>query len=121
MDYNPYSVVARPKGGKASKGSITTTAAYQSVTNYIVSNGKTFSLSKTLVSCDEGVWVKVTWGGATISPEICIAGKVPFPDWYPHKYHDIVGDGTKKVEIYAKYLSGGSAGTCHAEILGEEK
>lgn len=120
MDYNPNNVVARPKGGKSSKGNITTTGAYQSVTNYIVTKDKKFSLSKTLVTCDEDAWIKVTWDGATIGAEISTAGKIPFPDWYPHKYHDIVGDGTKKVEIYAKYPSGGSAGTCHAEIVGEE-
>jgi len=113
-------VIPRPKGGVLKKGSVTTTASYQTVASHVVTNGKTFQLAKILVSCDTDVMFKLRWNGADISAEVYVPAKVPFTDWFPWDYYAMVGDGVKIFDIQAKYPSGGSAGTCHVEIVGEE-
>lgn len=112
--------IARPKGGVLEKGSITTTGSYQTVASRVVTNGKTLQLAKIIVSCDEDVIYKLRWDGTDISAEIYVSGGIPFTDWFPWDYYAMAGDGAKAFDIQAKFPSGGSAGTCHAEIVGEE-
>jgi len=111
-------VTPRPKGGKGAKGTIETTAAYVTVAEYVVTKGKTFNLAKIAVSCKEDVWVKVRWDGTDISIEYLITGKIPFTDWFPMNWYPMVGDGTKKVDIQAKYDS--TSSDVYAELTGEE-
>ena len=113
-------IIPRPKGGILEKDSATTTATYAAVVSRIVTDGLTFQLAKIVVSCPEDVMFKLMWADAIIGAEVYVSGKIPFVDWFPWDYHSMVGDGTKKLEIMVKYPSGGSAATCHAEIVGEE-
>jgi len=113
-------LVPRPKGGVLEKGSLTTTDTYQTVASRTVTSGKQFQLAKILVSCDKDVMYKLRWSNADVSMEVYVPGTVPFPDWFPWDYVTMVGDGSKKFEVQVKYPAGGSAGTCHAEIVGEE-
>ncbi len=113
-------VTAKPRGGKGGKGSITTGAAYATVATYTPTSGKVFQLAKTLVGCDKDIIYQIRWNGSNISPEIYVAAIVPFPDWYPYNYAEMVGDGVKAIDIQAKFPTAGAAGTCFAEISGEE-
>jgi len=113
-------IIPRPKGGVLEKGSVTTTDTYQTVASHVVSAGETFQLAKILVSCDQDVIYRLRWNGTVISPEIYVSAKIPWTDWFPWDYYAMLGDGVKVFDIQAKYPSGGSAGTCHAEIIGEE-
>lgn len=113
-------VVPLPKGGIIVKGSVTTTDTYQTIASYTVTSLKTFKLTKILVSCDQDVMYQLRWAGIAISAEVLVMAKIPFTDWFPYDYYTMLGDGLKEVDIQVKYPSGGSAGTCHAEILGQE-
>ena len=113
-------VIPRPKGGILAKGSVTTTGTYASVAEKTVTDGLTLQLAKIVVSCPEDVLFKLVWSDEIIGAEVYVSGKIPFVDWFPWDYHTMVGDGSKKLEIMAKYPSGGAAATCHAEIVGEE-
>lgn len=112
------SVIPRPMGGSNQKGSLTTTAAYQTVAEITVTNTKTFHLAKIAVSCKEDVWIKVRWNSTDISIEYMITGGIPFTDWFPWNWYPMLGDGAKKVDIQAKYDS--AAETVFAELVGEE-
>lgn len=114
-------VVPKPKSTRKAKGHITTSSSYQAVCSITVTNGKTFHPTKITVSCDQDVMAKLVWDGEDISIEYYIIGGVPFTDWYPYGWNPCKGDGTKKIELQVKYPSGGSAGTCHGEICGEEE
>jgi hypothetical protein len=118
--HQPFEVIARPTGGVHEFGSVVTTSAWASVCSHVVSDGAAFQLAKTLVSCDEDVLYRILWDGVAVSPEILVPAKTPFPDWYPWDWEDMVGDGSAAIVIQAKYPSGGFAGTCNAEIVGEE-
>jgi len=113
-------IIPRPKGGILEKGSVTTTATYQTVATRTVTNGLQFQLAKIIVSCDQDVLYKLRWAGSDISAEVYVMAKVPFTDWFPWDYKEMIGDGSKAFDIQVKYPSGGSAGTCYAEIVGEE-
>lgn len=113
-------VIAKPKGGVLEKGSVTTTGTYQTVASRTVTNAKTFQLAKILVSCDTDVMYQLRWNGTVISPEVYISAKIPWTDWFPWDYYTMLGDGAKLFDIQVKFPSGSSAGTCHAEIVGEE-
>lgn len=113
-------VIARPKGGIIGKGSVTTTDTYATVATHEVTDGLTFQLAKVLVSCDKDVMFKIRWDGSTVGAEIYVAGEIPFTDWFPWDYYEMLGDGAKDVDIQVKYPTGGEAGTCHAELVGEE-
>jgi len=56
-----------------------------------------------------------------MSVEYYVMGKLPFTDWFPWGWQPCEGDGAKKFELQVKYPSGGTAGTVHAEICGEEE
>ena len=113
-------VIPRPKGGSKAKGSVTTTANYQEVCSITPVNGKALQLAKSLVSCDQDVMYKLQWNGVDIGPEIYVPGTFPFTDWYPWDYETMSGDGAKKLALLAKYPTGGAAGTCYGELVGEE-
>ena len=110
---------ARPKGGVRVKGSATTTAAYATVAEYTVLTDYKLELAKILVSCPNDVMYQLLWNGVVVSPEVYVAGKVPFTDWFPWEYVYMRGDGSKKFQLQVKYPTGGAAATCHAEIVGE--
>jgi len=114
-------IIPRPKGGILEKGSATTTDTYATVASVTVTIGKQFQLAKIIVSCPEDVMYQLVWDGSAISAEVYVSGKIPFTDWFPWDYYEMIGDGTKTFEIQVKYPSGGTAGTCHAEIVGEEE
>jgi hypothetical protein len=113
-------VIARPKGEIIEKGSVTTTTSYQTVASRVVTDGLTFQLAKIVVSCPKDVMYKLRWGGTDISCEVYVTGELPFTDWFPWDYHDMEGDGVKVFDIQAKFPTGGTAATCHCEIVGEE-
>jgi len=116
----PERVIPKPTGEKSAKGSISTTDSYQTVCELTVTRDKTFHPCKLTVSCDQDVMVKIRFDGEDISIEYYVTAGLPFTDWYPWDWNPCVGDGTKKVDVQAKYPTGGSAGTCYAEICGEE-
>lgn len=111
-------VIPRPKGGVLKKGYVTTTAAYQVVADHTPTDGKQFMLTKILASPEQDTWISLWWNGVRISPEILLTGKIPFTDWFPWDYEAMIGDGSKKFEVKAKYYT--TEGYCGAEIVGEE-
>jgi hypothetical protein len=112
--------IPRPKGGVLAKGSVTTAAAYATIASRTVTSEKEFQLAKILISCDEDVMYKLRWNEDDISAEVYVSAGIPFTDWFPWDYYTMLGDGSKAFDIQVKYPSGGSAGTCYAEIVGEE-
>ena len=113
-------IIPRPTGEKKGKGSISTESDYKTVCELTVTKGVTFQLAKIVVSCDKDVMVKVRWDGSDVSIEYLIPLKTPFTDWFPWDWNPMVGDGTKKVDLQAKYPTGGEAGTVFCELSGEE-
>ena len=113
-------IIPRPKGGVLEKGDVTTTDTYKTVASHTVTKGKTFQLAKTLVSCEKDSVMKLRWDGQDIGAEVYLTGRIPFTDWYPWDYHEMVGDGSKAFDIQVKYPTGGTTGACYAEIIGEE-
>lgn len=112
-------VYTKPKGGIQKRGSIaTTTDTYQDLVTHTVTNGKKFRLAKILVSAKEDTWIRYMWNTTQISPDILVSGKLPFTDWFPYDYYDMIGDGVKQFKIQAK--KDVSAGVCYGEITGEE-
>jgi len=119
---SPAEVIARPKGKTKAKGSVTTTDTYQTVTDceIAVTANKTFHLAKLTISCSEDAMVKIRWDGTDISTEYYVMAKLPFTDWFPWDWNPCEGDGTKKIDVQAKYPSGGTPATLFAELSGEE-
>ena len=115
-------VIPKPKGDKKAKGSATTTDTYATITGceITVTKDKTFQLAKIVVSCPEDVMVKIRWDDNDIGPEYYVMAKLPFTDWFPWDWNPCLGDGTKKLDVQAKYPAGGAAATVQAEISGEE-
>ena len=115
-------VIPRPKGDKILRGSATTGATYAVVGNCkrTVTNGKTFNVAKIAISCASDVVAKITFGGTDISIEYTISSKIPMTDWFAQGDKQAVGDGSKVLQIEAKYPSGGSGDTVYAELTGEE-
>ena len=111
-------VIPRPKGGKKEKGSVTTTATYQTLCSYTPTRAKTFQLSKIVVSCEKAAWVKYRWDGADISCERLVDDKSILFEHFPWDYHSMVGDGSKAFDIQVKLYS--EAGTANGEIVGED-
>ena len=111
-------VIPRPKGGVQVKGSATTTASYATIVEYEVTEDYFFELAKIALSCKEDTWVKVRWDGTDISIEYLVAGKLPFTDWFPWDWYEMLGDGVKKIDIQVKYNT--AAATAYAELVGEE-
>lgn len=112
--------IPRPKGGILAKGSVTTTALYTTVASRTVTNGLRFQLAKILVSCDQDIMYKLIWDGIDISAEVYVSGGSPWTDWFPWDYYAMLGDGVKVFDVQVKFPTGGLAGACYAEIVGEE-
>ena len=117
---SPFYVIPKPMGGKIAKGNITTTGSYQTVAELAITTAKTFQLTKILISCDQDIMYKIRWNGTDISTEVIVPANIPFTDWFPWNYYTMLGNGTKKIDIQAKYPTDGYGGTCYAEINGEE-
>jgi hypothetical protein len=115
-------IIPRPKGDKVLRGSATTTASYAVVGNCkrTVTNGKTFNVAKIAISCVSDAVAKITFGGSDISIEYAISGKIPLTDWFSQGEMQAIGDGSKVLQVEAKYPSGGSADTVYATLAGEE-
>ncbi len=120
QDLTNLPVIPRPKGGVLAKGDITTGASYVSVAEAVITSGKQFQITKILVSCTKDVQYKLVWDSTDIGAEVIVPATVPFTDWFPWDYYLMLGNGSKKIQLQAKYPTGGEAGTCHAEINGEE-
>lgn len=118
---SPSEVIPKPLAMTKAKGSAVTTADYATIVEITVTKDKTFHLAKVTVSCPEDVMFKLVWDGKDASIEYYVMGKLPFTDWFPWGWHPCEGDGVKKFELQAKYPAGGTAGTVHAEICGEEE
>jgi hypothetical protein len=121
----PFSVIAQPEGRIVEQNSITTESDWKTVCSYTPKSGMRFHLTKVVVSCEEDVIAQVFWKGEQeITIPYVIMGKLPFTDWFPFNYWEedpvkkIVGDGTSKVELKAKYVSTGA--TCYGQLVGEE-
>jgi len=113
-------VIPRPKGGVQAVGDITTTASYQTVAEYAVTDDKQLQLTKIMISCDKDVQYKLVWDSTDMSIEVIVPSNTPFTDWFPWDYYLMMGDGIKKIKLQAKYPTDGEAGTCFGEIIGEE-
>jgi hypothetical protein len=115
-------VIPKPKGDIARKGNITTGADYADVTgtNYKVTKGKHFQLTKIVLACKEDSTARIMFGTTQIGPEYYIMGKTTLTDWFPKNYRldELEGDGTKEIRIQAKYVT--TAGDFQAELVGEE-
>lgn len=109
----------RPKGGTKGRGSATTTAAYAEIASVAVTDGKQFQVSKIVVSAETAAWFKYQWNNTDISCERLMDDKTIVIEHFPLDYEEMIGDGTKKFAVLAKYDS--SAGTINAEIVGEEQ
>jgi len=120
VDQDKPGVIPRPMGGVQEKGTVTTTDTFQTVASKVVSTGKKFQLAKILVGCSEDVEFQLRWDGSVVCGPVTLSGKIPFTDWFPWNYKEMIGDGSKAVDIQARYPSGGSAGSCYGEIVGEE-
>lgn len=111
-------VIPRPKGGIKEKGSVTTASSYQTVAYRTVTSGKTFQPSRVIVSAEKAAYIQFYWDGTAISPAFLLDDYSVMPLHFPWGYHTMVGDGSKKFEVKAKYYA--SASTVSAEIVGEE-
>jgi len=111
-------VIPRPKGGIKETGSITTSATYAAVASRTVTKGKTFQLSKVVLSAEKASWFKYRWGGVDISSERLMDDKTIVIEHFPWDYHSMLGDGSKKFEVRARQDT--EVGTFTAEIVGEE-
>jgi hypothetical protein len=118
---SPSEAIPKPSATTKANGSAVTTASYATIVEITVTKDKTFHLAKVVVSCSEDVMFKLLWGGEDVSIEYYVMGKLPFTDWFPWGWQPCEGDGVKKFKLQAKYPSGGTAGTVHAEICGEEE
>lgn len=122
-------VVPKPEAPIVVRGKVTTTDSYKVVgsCSYTINDGKRFQPAKVIVSCPEDVMFKLVWQEKDVSIEYYVMAKLPFTDWFPWNYLEIkpgakalYGDGKSKLELHAKYPSGGTPAEVHAEISGEE-
>jgi len=112
-------MIPRPKGGVKAKGSITTAATYTTVASHVPASGKTFQVSRVIVSVEYASWVKFRWDGADISAELLMDDKTIMILHFPWDYEPMAGDGVKAFDVQAKYYT--RAGLCNVEIVGEEE
>jgi len=120
----PSEVIPKPKGDKGAKNTTgyATTSSYATVTGaeYTITKDKTFHLAKLVVSCDQDVLVKLRFDGTDQTIEYYVSGKLPTEFWYAWGEKSFLGDGTKKIDVQAKYPTGGATGTLWVEFRGEE-
>ena len=117
----PMNVVAKPSGKISVSNSVVTTGEFQTAVEYTPNAGKQFMLTKIVVSCWQEVEAQIFWAGESITPIYEISGGVPFTDWFPYDYKNIIGDGASKVELKVRFPEGGVSAKCYCEIVGEEK
>jgi hypothetical protein len=113
------SVATRPMGGTLDKGSVTTTAVYVTIVSHLVTDAKTFSISKIMISAEKALWVELLWNGVVFSAERLIDNKTILLEHFPYNYYPMVGNGVKLFEVKVKYYT--QAGIVNAEITGEEQ
>ena len=97
-------VVPTPTGSTREIGSETTeTGSYKEIVSYTPEDGRTFALSKILVTWtgDNEQFIVVKVDGEIVSEYFSAAYVM---DWFPPGV-DMVGDGVKKVLIEAKAVS----------------
>jgi hypothetical protein len=119
-------VVPYPTGRKRKFNQKTTTSSFQTIVDYTPTSGKKFHLTKIVVSCLEDVEAQLYWKGEELTIIYKVMGKMPFTDWFPWDFRDklgneILGDGNSKIELKARYPSGGAAAECYGEIIGMEE
>jgi len=114
-------VVAKPSGKISVFNSVVTTGEFQTAVEYTPSAGKRFMLTKIVVSCWQEVEAQIFWADEPITPIYEISGGIPFTDWFPYDYKNIIGDGVSKVELKVRFPEGGVSAKCYCEIVGEEK
>ena len=119
-------VIPKPAGPIRAFDKKTTTSTFATIAELTPAAGKTFHLTKIVVSCLEDVEAQLFFKDKELTVIYKIMGKLPFTDWFPFDYRThpdlrpIIGDGTSKIELKARYPSGGTAAECYAEIIGEE-
>jgi len=112
-------VIIKPEGSIADQGSLAaTTASYQDVVAYTVTNTKTFHLAKIKISVEKASWIKLMFDTTQLDAEILLDDKVIVIDWFPYTWRAMVGDGAKQFKIQAKQYS--SSGIVNASYCGEE-
>ena len=126
----PLPVVAEPLGRvrKFTPGTspIVTTATFQEVVGYAVTNTKEFDIAYFCISADQDVLAKIVWGSLDFTQTYYVVAKVPFVMYFPAKFYGpdgkpVVGDGKTKLSLQACYPSGGSATVnCFGELAGDE-
>jgi hypothetical protein len=102
-----------------------TTASFQTVVAYTVTQGKTFNLAKIVASCNSGYEVQLYWKGKAITVIYKQAGGSVLTDWFPVAYPDLtltplMGDGSSQLVLQGRFPSGGTADDLWGEIVGEE-
>jgi hypothetical protein len=123
-------VVAEPLGRvrKFTPGTtpIVTTAVFQEVVGYAVTNTKEFDIAYFCISADQDVLAKIVWGSLDFTQTYYVVAKVPFVMYFPAKFYGpdgkpVVGDGKTKLSLQAMMPSGGSATVnCFGELAGDE-
>jgi len=117
----PMNVVAKPSGNISVSNSVVTTGEFQTAVEYTPNAGKQFMLTKIVVSCWQEVEAQIFWADEPITPIYEISGGIPFTDWFPYDYKNIIGDGVSKIELKVRFPEGGVSAKCYCEIVGEEK
>lgn len=108
----------RPKGGILETGVETTGAGYARVAHVTVKDGKSFQLSKVVVSAELATWIEYRWDDAVISCERLMDEKTILLEHFPWDYEEMEGDGSKAFEVWARYYE--ELGQVNVEIVGEE-
>jgi hypothetical protein len=127
---SPLPVVAEPLGRvrqfTPGTAPIVTTASFQEVIGYKVTNEKEFDIAYFTISADQDVLAKLIWGAIDFTQTYYVVAKVPFVMYFPAKFYGtdgkpIIGDGKTKLSLQACYPAGGSATVnCFGEIAGDE-
>jgi len=108
----------RPKGGVLVKDSDETEADWVTIASHPVAVGKSFQLSKVVVSVEYATWIRYRWAAAVISCERLMDEKTILLEHFPWDYEDMEGADTDAFDVQAKYYE--EAGTVNVEIVGEE-
>ena len=108
----------RPKGGVLVKASDETEVGWVTIASHPVTVGKSFQLSKVVVSVEYATWIRYRWAAAVISCERLMDEKTILLEHFPWDYEDMEGADTDAFDVQAKYYE--EAGTVNVEIVGEE-
>jgi len=108
----------RPKGGVLVKGVDETEVGWVTIASHPVTVGKSFQLSKVVVSVELATWIRYRWAAAVISCERLMDEKTILLEHFPWDYEDMEGHDTDAFDVQATYYE--EAGTVNVEIVGEE-